>query len=81
MKRPFLAVDDYGMGGIWLYIDARSAEEIERVYPELKVFPEPPEFLPPDQLERIESELHFDIDEVPRDYLADLIAARKRQDR
>jgi hypothetical protein len=78
MKRPFLAVDDYGMGGIWLYIDARSPEEIERVYPELKVFPEPPDFLMPDQLERIESELHFDIDEPPRDYLAELVEARER---
>ena len=81
MKRPFLAVDDYGMGGIWLYIDARSPDEIGRTYPELKVFPEPPDFLTPDQLERIEAELHFDIDEPPRDYLAELVEARERRNR
>jgi hypothetical protein len=42
MKRPFLAVNDYGMGGIWLYIDASSTAEVEQLYPELKVFSEPP---------------------------------------
>lgn len=78
MKRSFLAVDDYGMGGIWLFIDARSPDDITRVYPELKVFPEPPDFLAPEELERIRSELHFDIDEPPRDYLAKLVEARKR---
>jgi hypothetical protein len=76
MKRPFLAVNDYGMGGIWLYIDASSTAEVEQLYPELKVFSEPPDFLTPEELERIESELHFDIDEPPRDYLAELVAAR-----
>jgi hypothetical protein len=81
MKRPFLAVDDYGMGGIWLFIDARSADEITRIYPELKVFPEPPEFLTGQELERVESDLHFDIDEAPRDYLADLVAAREQRNR
>ncbi|MEY2430376.1 MAG: hypothetical protein QOC92_101 [Acidimicrobiaceae bacterium] len=49
MKRSFLAVDDYGMGGIWMYIDALSPEEIERAYPELKVFPDPPDFLTPEE--------------------------------
>jgi hypothetical protein len=44
------------------------------------VFSEPPDFLTPDQLKRIESESHFDIDEPPRDYLAELVAARERMD-
>jgi len=80
VKRPFLAVDDYGMGGIWMYVDARSPEEIERVYPELKVFTDPPSFLTSEELRRIESELHFDIDEPPKGYLADLVSARGRKD-
>ena len=79
MKHPYLAVDDYGMGGIWMCIDARSPEEIERLYPELTVFPDPPDFLSPEQLKRFEAERHFDVDELPRDYLADLVAARKRE--
>lgn len=36
VKRPYLVVDDNGMGGIWTYIDARSPEDIERLYPEFK---------------------------------------------
>jgi len=76
MKRPFLAVDDYGMGGVWMYVDARSAEEIVNAYPELKVFEEPPTFLDEEQLKRIESELHFDVDQPPHDYLAKLVERR-----
>ena len=75
-KRPYLACDDYGMGGIWIYLDARSPQEISDTYPELTVFEEPPPFLTTDQLERIDAELHFDIDEPPGDYLASLIEAR-----
>lgn len=81
MKRPFLAVDDYGMGGIWMFIDAVSPEEIGAAYPELKVFEEPPEFLSQDDLEEIQSELHFDLDEPASGYLAELVAARERRKR
>jgi hypothetical protein len=36
-KRQHLAIYDYGMGGIWVLIDAESAEAIERRYPQLQV--------------------------------------------
>ena len=36
-RATFLAAHDYGMGGIWVLIDAQSAEQIERLYPQLKV--------------------------------------------
>jgi hypothetical protein len=29
MKRPYLAVHDYGTGGVWAYVWAESAEDIE----------------------------------------------------
>ena len=37
MKQPHVAVYDYGMGGIWLLIDAESAQAIEQRWPALKV--------------------------------------------
>jgi hypothetical protein len=79
MKRPFLVVDDYGMGGIWMYVDARSAEEISSAYPELKVFDEAPTFLDEDQLTQIKAEMRFDVDQPPRDYLAKLVERRGRR--
>jgi hypothetical protein len=80
VKRPFLAVNDYGMGGVWLYIDARSAQEIVSLYPELTVYEQQPAFLSQDELDEIKSHFHFDIDAPPRDYLAALIAARGRKE-
>jgi hypothetical protein len=51
------------MGGIWLFVDARSPKEIAAKYPELRVYEEAPEFL--------------DDDDPPRGFLAELVAARK----
>ena len=42
-KRPFLVVYDYGMGGVWLLMDARSVQEIEERYPKLKAFDDKPD--------------------------------------
>ena len=35
-KREFLAVYDYGMGGLWFKIEAGSAEQIRARYPRLR---------------------------------------------
>jgi len=43
-------------------IDAQSAEQIERLYPQLKVVHERPEWLDDKQMENIRRLLHFDID-------------------
>jgi hypothetical protein len=40
MKRSFVAVYDYGMGGVWLMIEAESAEQIQERYPRLSVVSE-----------------------------------------
>ena len=76
MKKPFLAVHDYGMGGIWMYIESPDSATIARLYPELKIFEAAPSFLSDDDLARIRAELYYDIDSPPTGYLADLIAAR-----
>jgi hypothetical protein len=77
VKRAYLVAHDYGMGGIWMYILARSADEIRAAYPELTVFEQPPAFLSSGELDRIHREPQFDIDDDPTDYLAALVAKRK----
>jgi hypothetical protein len=61
-KATFLAVYDYGQGGIWTLIDAGSSEEIERRFPELKVVTKRPEWMTDVEFARIERSRHFDID-------------------
>ena len=38
----YLTCYDYGMGGVWLYIEAATAAEIEAAHPALTVFEVPP---------------------------------------
>lgn len=76
-KRPFLVVYDYGMGGVWLLIDARSVEEIESKYPKLKAYEDKPDWMSNSEksetIQDIENiKYHWDIDENPTGWLADL---------
>jgi hypothetical protein len=72
-KRAFLVLHDYGMGGLWLYMTARSAEEITGRYPALVIVDEAPAWLTADLRERLP---HYDIDEAPSGFLA-LVAEKK----
>ncbi|MDX5364956.1 MAG: hypothetical protein LPK88_00975 [Alphaproteobacteria bacterium] len=75
-KRDFLAVYDYGMGGIWTLVRARSALEIAEKYPELKVFEDRPEWMSDEQyLEVYNLASRFDIEDAPPDWLT--IAIKK----
>ena len=49
-KRPFLVIDDYGTGGIWMYLYARSADEITQHYPDLTVITDWRDWMTPDRL-------------------------------
>jgi len=76
-KRPFLVVYDYGMGGVWLLMDARSVQEIEERYPKLKAFDDKPDWMSAsDKAEYVKDiekvEYHWDIDKNPTGWLADL---------
>ena len=66
-KKPFLVVYDYGMGGIWCVVNARSAGEIRSKYPDLKVVPHRPQWMTDEHYPR--PEMRFDIDD-PRGWLA-----------
>lgn len=41
-ERPYLTCYDYGMGGLWWWITARSPEEITSTYSDLVVYERPP---------------------------------------
>jgi len=43
--RSFLTCYDYGMGGIWLLLDAPSHEVAQRAYPNLIVFETRPDWM------------------------------------
>jgi hypothetical protein len=64
MKKKFLVVHDYGTGGIWYYIIARSKEEIENKFPGFEVVEKEPSWL--DDKTKSTFECH-DIDEEPKD--------------
>jgi hypothetical protein len=65
MKTEYLVVFDYGMGGLWAVIRARSKEEIVEKYPFLAVVEDRPKGLTEESLNRISSKHSFDIDDEP----------------
>lgn len=73
-KRPFLVVDDYGTGGIWIYLYATSAKQITDRYPGLTVITDWREWMTPERVFEIAAEIGpdmtFDIDN-PHGWLAD----------
>ncbi len=72
-----MVVYDYGMGGVWLLIDARSVQEIENKYPKLKAYEDKPDWMSKEEkseyIRDIESiDYHWDIDADPTGWLRDL---------
>ena len=72
MKFQYLVVYDYGTGGVWAYVSARSAGEIVARFPELQVVDEQPDWLSDDEAARLD---RLDLD-APTGLLADLLAGR-----
>jgi hypothetical protein len=50
-KRPFLCCYDYGMGGVWVYVKARTKAEIEEAF-DLVAFEERPAWMDEETLQR-----------------------------
>jgi hypothetical protein len=76
-KRTFLAVYDYGMGGVWCVIDARSPDEIMAKYPELSVVDIHPAWMSSDDYARIALNRRTDIDDEPSGWFQALVEGRK----
>lgn len=72
-KQRFLVVYDYGQGGVWAFLWARSEEEIQRVFRDLEVVESMPSWLTGDELAKTEQRMTFDIDHVhPDDWISRL---------
>lgn len=76
MKQKFLVVHDYGTGGIWYYILARSKEEIESKFPGFEIVEEEPAWL--DEKTKLTFEC-VDIDDEPKDAYLKAMMEKGRQ--
>jgi len=66
-KRRFLAVDDYGTGGIWFVLLAESVERIHERLRDVKVW-EPgtkPDWMTAELFDEVAQRRTFDIDDLP----------------
>lgn len=77
-KQSFLVVYDYGSGGLWGVMLARSIEEILRVYPELQVVSDAPKWMTQDYYADLAA-TPYDIDGAPWGLLNALLADRDRE--
>jgi hypothetical protein len=71
-KKAFLVVYDYGQGGVWAVIMARSKREIEKKYPGLKIYRRKPFFMKKAMYDAIAADMTVDIDDEPTGWLAEL---------
>ena len=68
-KRTFLCVYDYGTGGVWALISARSKTEVNRVFPEFEVVDQRPSWLTDEEYAKLE--LRLDVDDRRPGWLVD----------
>lgn len=64
-EKPFLAVYDYGTGGVWAVINAHSKDEILERYPKLELVDSRPPWMSDDEYQEIVSKNSCDIDDEP----------------
>jgi hypothetical protein len=75
LKKYYLVGYDYGMGGAWALINARSKDDIMRKYPELIIPDTRPSWVTEERLTKL---LSADIDDPPSGWLAELVKARAK---
>jgi hypothetical protein len=68
-KTGHLVVYDYGTGGHWAYLFARTKEEIAAKYPELTIAEARPKWMSDETYDLITSVNAFDIDDEPPEWL------------
>jgi hypothetical protein len=76
LKQKFLVLYDYGQGGRWAIVSARSQEEITGQFPELEVVAGRPDWMTDEYYRNLESR-GCDIDR-PTGLLVDIVEERNR---
>ena len=66
-KHRFLVVYDYGQGGVWAFVWARSSDEITNKFRDLRVIDSIPAWLTGEILAATEQRMTFDVDSVRSD--------------
>ncbi len=64
-KQPFLAVYEYGAGGVWAIVRSPDKRSIERKYPVLDVLDQRPLWMSDDHYAQIAERNLYDIDDEP----------------
>ena len=81
-KKKFLVFEDVGTSGYWLYLYARSKEDIERRFPEFYLFDVPPKRFDAEAARSVENNPDiriFDIDNL-HGLLKDYVENRQKDD-
>jgi hypothetical protein len=78
-KRLFLVAYDYGSGGLWGAMMARSEDEIRREYPELAIVQHRPRWMTDERYDQICNEELHDVDGAPWGILNALLVDRGRR--
>src|SRR5258708_6153864 len=76
MRTEFLAVYDYGTGGVWVYLLADSAAQIHERYPELRVVSDRPDWLTGEEDRRLRERMTIGIDDTQNKFRAALLKQR-----
>jgi len=74
LKTEFLAVCDYGQGGLWIRVVARDRDEIAQKYPFLTVVDIRPDWMSADDYNRTET---LDIEQPPTGWVAQAVEEQK----
>jgi hypothetical protein len=72
VKRAYLVLYEYGQGGGWAFILARSSQIIRKRFPQLKVFHEPPEWMTAAEVADIRERMTIDPDDESNCFLSSL---------
>ncbi|WP_045857270.1 hypothetical protein [Teredinibacter purpureus] len=76
MKEKYLVYHDYGKGSVWFYLYSGSIEDIEKIYPELKLAKEEPIWFTDEIRKNLEEKLTCDIDDSSHEMLQALLKDR-----